>query len=142
MSTVHERILVVDDEPIVTEVVQRYLIREGFSVSLARDGESALEAARREAPDLVVLDLTLPRIDGYTVLARIRTRRHTEGLPVIVLTAREDEDAEVRTFELGADDFLSKPFRPRALLARIRALLRRQLGAPAAAGSSSAEPAA
>jgi DNA-binding response OmpR family regulator len=91
----------------------------------AGDGVEALGTIDRDGPDAVVLDLTLPRLDGYAVLTRLRSRRETQALPVLVLTAREDEEAEVRVFEMGADDFLSKPFRPRALIARLRALLRR-----------------
>ena len=119
------RVLLVEDEDALRGVVRDLLQREGFSVTEAADGVAALAAIDRYGPDVVVLDLTLPRLDGYAVLTRLRTRRETEHLPVLVLTAREDEEAEVRVFELGADDFLSKPFRPRALVARIRSLLRR-----------------
>ena len=119
------RVLLVEDEDALRGVVRDLLQREGFSVAEAADGVAALEAIDRDGPDVVVLDLTLPRLDGYAVLTRLRTRRETQNLPVLVLTAREDEEAEVRVFELGADDFLCKPFRSRALVARIRSLLRR-----------------
>ncbi|HEX5580616.1 MAG TPA: ATPase, T2SS/T4P/T4SS family, partial [Gemmatimonadaceae bacterium] len=118
-------VLLVEDEDPLRGVLGDLLGREGYVVLEAADGVEALELVDRAAPDLVVLDLTLPRLDGYAVLSRLRTRRDTREVPVIVLTAREDEDAEVRVFELGAVDFLSKPFRPRALMARIRAQLRR-----------------
>lgn len=119
------RILLVEDEAPLRGLLRDLLAREGYTVIEAGDGVAALERLDRDAPDLVVLDLTLPQVDGYAVLSRLRTRRETCDLPVIVLTAREDEEAEVRVFELGADDFLSKPFRSRSLVARIRALLRR-----------------
>ena len=85
----------------------------------------ALDEIDRAGPDVVVLDLNLPRLDGYGVLSQLRSRRHTANLPVLVLTARGDEDSEERVFEFGADDFLTKPFRPRALSARLRSLLKR-----------------
>ncbi|HEY0972050.1 MAG TPA: ATPase, T2SS/T4P/T4SS family [Gemmatimonadales bacterium] len=118
-------VLLVEDEAPLRSVLGDLLVREGYDVVEASDGIEALELVDRAAPDLVVLDLTLPRLDGYAVLSRLRTRRDTHDLPVVVLTAREDEEAEVRVFELGASDFLCKPFRPRALMARIRAQLRR-----------------
>jgi DNA-binding response OmpR family regulator len=122
MSSVNERILVVDDEAIVTEVVQRYLIREGFTVSLARDGEAALEAARKEAPDLIVLDLMLPKVDGLEVC---RTLRRESKVPIIILSAKDEESDKILGLGLGADDYVAKPFSPRELVARIQAVLRR-----------------
>lgn len=118
-------VLVVEDEVHLRSLLRDLLVRAGYEVLEASDGVTALEQVDREAPDLVVLDLTIPRLDGYAVLSRLRTHRQTMRLPVIVLTAREDEEAEVRVFELGADDFLGKPFRSRSLLARVRSLLRR-----------------
>jgi len=118
-------VLLVEDELPLRGVLRDLLAREGFEVLEAGDGIEALGTIDRGGPDAVVLDLTLPRLDGYAVLTRLRSRRETQALPVLVLTAREDEEAEVRVCELGADDFLSKPFRPRALIARLRALLRR-----------------
>jgi two-component system, OmpR family, response regulator ResD len=122
MSIVHERILVVDDEAIVTEVVQRYLAREGFTVSVARDGPAALDAARRDAPDLVVLDLMLPGIDGLEVC---RALRRESKVPIIILSAKDEESDKVLGLGLGADDYVAKPFSPRELVARIQAVLRR-----------------
>jgi len=90
----------------------------------ASDGVQALDEVDRSAPDVVVLDLNLPRLDGYGVLNHLRARPSTSKLPVIVLTAKGDEENEVRVFETGANDFLAKPFRPRALSARLRALLK------------------
>ncbi len=118
-------ILLVEDEEPLRRVLRDLLERDGFSVVEAADGIIALDEIDHEAPDAVVLDLNLPRLDGYAVLSRLRARPQTSSLPVIVLTAKGDEDNEVRVFELGANDFLTKPFRPRALTARLRALLRK-----------------
>jgi len=118
-------VLVVDDEPIVCEVVSRYLERTGFSVECAVDGEAALDAFDRARPDLVVLDLMLPRLDGIEVFRRIRTRATT---PVIMLTAKGQEQDRVAGLELGADDYVTKPFSPRELVARVRGVLRRTAG--------------
>jgi DNA-binding response OmpR family regulator len=128
MSTVNERILVVDDEPIVTEVVERYLLRDGYRVTLARDGEAGLAAARREAPDLIVLDLMLPKMDGLEVC---RTLRRESKVPIIILSAKDEESDKILGLGLGADDYVAKPFSPRELVARIQAVLRRaQAAAP------------
>ena len=118
-------VLLVEDEEPLRRVVKDLLEREGFRVTEAADGVAALDEIDRSAPDIVVLDLNLPRLDGYAVLTHIRARPATANLPVIVLTAKGDEDSEVRVFEFGADDFLTKPFRPRALSARLHALLKR-----------------
>ena len=118
-------VLLVEDEETLRGVLRDLLQREGFHVVEAGDGVEALEAVDRCAPNLLVLDLTLPRLDGYGVLARLRARPATVHLPVLVLTAHGDEQSEVRVFESGADDFLTKPFRPRALGARLRSLLKR-----------------
>ncbi len=117
-------ILLVEDEEPLRLVLRDLLERDGFHVVEAGDGVAALDEIDRHPPDAMVLDLNLPRLDGYGVLARLRARPATYELPVVVLTARADEDNEVRVFELGANDFLTKPFRPRALTARLRALLR------------------
>ena len=117
-------VLLVEDEDSLRLVLRDLLERDGFTVLEAADGIAALDEIDRQPPDAVVLDLNLPRLDGYAVLTRLRARPATFALPVIVLTAKSDEDNEVRVFELGADDFLTKPFRPRALTARLRALLR------------------
>ncbi len=115
-------VLVVDDEPMVLEVLARYLAAEGYAVSTAADGEEALERFAEDGPDLVVLDLMLPKIDGYEVFRRIRERSTT---PVIMLTARGDETDRIVGLDLGADDYVTKPFSPREVVARIRAVLRR-----------------
>ena len=118
-------VLLVEDEEPLRRVLRELLEREGFAVLEASDGVLALDEVDRGAPDIVVLDLNLPRLDGYGVLSHLRARQATSSLPVIVLTAKGDEDSEVRVFEFGASDFLTKPFRPRALSARINALLGR-----------------
>ncbi len=117
-----ERVLVVDDEAIVTEVVQRYLTREGFRVTVAADGGSALTLARETAPDLVVLDLMLPVLDGLEVCRRLRADSH---VPIIMLTAKGEESDKILGLGLGADDYLAKPFSLLEFEARVRALLRR-----------------
>jgi type II secretory ATPase GspE/PulE/Tfp pilus assembly ATPase PilB-like protein/CheY-like chemotaxis protein len=121
----HATVLLVEDEEPLRRVLRDLLEREGYNVLEAGDGVLALDAVDRGAPDIVVLDLNLPRLDGYGVLSHLRARPATANLPVIVLTAKGDEDSEVRVFEYGASDFLTKPFRPRALSARIMALLGR-----------------
>ena len=117
-------VLLVEDEEPLRGVLRELLEREGFTVVEAADGVQALDEVDRSAPDVVVLDLNLPRLDGYGVLNHLRARPSTSKLPVIVLTAKGDEENEVRVFETGANDFLAKPFRPRALSARLRALLK------------------
>lgn len=119
------RVLLVDDEVQLRRVMRDLLEREGYTVFEASDGAEALEQVDVQAPDILVLDLNLPGLDGYGVISQLRSRPGTENLPIIVLTARGDEENEVRVFELGADDFLSKPFRARALSARIQAVLAR-----------------
>ena len=118
------RILVVDDEPVVTEVVERYLAREGYTVRTEADGEAALRAYGEMRPHLVVLDLMLPKLGGIDVCREIRQQSET---PVIMLTARGDEMDRIAGFEVGADDYLAKPFSPRELVVRVRAVLRRTL---------------
>ena len=121
-----KRILLVEDEESLRRVMKDLLEREGFVVFEASDGVIALDEIDRLAPDLVVLDLNLPRLDGYGVLSHLRARPSTQKLPVIVLTAKGDEESEVRVFEYGASDYLTKPFRGRALSARIHSLLDRK----------------
>lgn len=118
-------VLVVEDDATVREVVVRYLEREGIAVTAVGDGESALVQAAVRWPDLVVLDLMLPTLDGFEVCRRLRA---TAPVPVIMLTARGDEDDRVLGLELGADDYISKPFSPRELTARVKAVLRRAAG--------------
>jgi two-component system alkaline phosphatase synthesis response regulator PhoP len=117
------RILVVDDEPKIVQLVRDYLERAGFAVSTARDGNEALMRAHQERPDLIVLDLGLPGLDGLEVTRRLR---RDSGVPIIMLTARHEETDKVVGLELGADDYVTKPFSPRELEARVRAVLRRQ----------------
>ena len=117
------RVLVVDDEPKIVQLVRDYLERAGFAVSTARDGNEALMRARQERPDLIVLDLGLPGLDGLEVTRRLR---RDSGVPIIMLTARHEETDKVVGLELGADDYVTKPFSPRELEARVRAVLRRQ----------------
>ena len=119
------RVLLVDDEDQLRRVMRDLLERGGYTVFEAGDGAQALEQVDVHAPDILVLDLNLPGLDGYGVITKLRSRPTTEHIPIIVLTAKGDEDNEVRVFELGADDFLSKPFRARALSARIQAVLAR-----------------
>ncbi|HVM40736.1 MAG TPA: response regulator transcription factor [Acidimicrobiia bacterium] len=116
------RVLVVEDDPTVAEVVERYLEREGFEVTSVGDGAVALERALAEPPDLVVLDLMLPGLDGLEVCRRLRD---VAPVPVIMLTAKGDEQDRVAGLDLGADDYVTKPFSPRELTARVKAVLRR-----------------
>jgi two-component system, OmpR family, response regulator ResD len=123
------RVLVVDDEPMVREVLSRYLVRDGFDVEVAEDGELALAAFEARRPDLVLLDLMLPRLDGFEVFRRIRAQAPS---PVIMITARGDVTDRIVGLEIGADDYVSKPFSPAEVVARVRAVLRR--GADAGEG--------
>ncbi|HEY9507639.1 MAG TPA: response regulator, partial [Gemmatimonadales bacterium] len=118
-------VLLVEDEDQLRRVMKDLLEREGYSIAEARDGVQALDQVDRFAPDVIILDLNLPGIDGYSVLTQLRSRPATRSIPVIVLTAKGDEDNEVRVFELGADDFITKPFRAKALSARLEAVLGR-----------------
>jgi DNA-binding response OmpR family regulator len=130
-----ETILVVDDEPTIVEVVELYLRREGFAVVTAADGNAALAALERQRPDLIILDLMLPGVSGLELTARLRA---TGGPPIIMLTARGDETDRIVGLELGADDYVVKPFSPRELVARVRAVLRRGSQAVALAAAPSA----
>ncbi|TFG53918.1 MAG: type II/IV secretion system protein, partial [Gemmatimonadales bacterium] len=116
-------VLLVDDEDQLRRVMKDLLEREGYTIAEAADGIEALDQADRHAPDVIVLDLNLPTLDGYSVLSQLRSRPATREVPIIVLTAKGDEDNEVRVFELGANDFLTKPFRARALSARLEAVV-------------------
>ena len=118
-------ILVVDDEPRIVELARDYLEHAGFDVVTAADGPSGLAAARDKAPDLVVLDLGLPGLDGLDVTRQLRQGQSTAALPIVMLTARDDELDKLLGLELGADDYLTKPFSPRELVARVKAVLRR-----------------
>src|SRR6186997_1372568 len=117
-----KEILVVDDEPRIAEICRDYLTRAGFRVTVAGNGADALALARTKKPDLVVLDLGLPEVDGLDVTRALR--KHS-NVPIIMLTARVDESDKLIGLELGADDYLTKPFSPRELVARVRAVFRR-----------------
>lgn len=127
MTSSSPRVLVVDDEPMIREVVARYLEREGFVVDTASDGREVGSLMESRTPDLVVLDLMLPGIDGLELLSTLR-RRH--DLPVIILTAKGEEMDRVLGLEMGADDYVAKPFSPRELAARVRSVLRRSRSEP------------
>jgi two-component system phosphate regulon response regulator PhoB len=129
------RILVVDDEPDITALVAYHLAKAGFRVSTAANGPDALKAAREERPDIVILDLMLPGVSGYDVLAELRKREETREVGVILLTARREETDRIRGLSLGADDYLTKPFSPQELSLRVTGLLRR-LGSPAVTAGS------
>ncbi|MDW8186368.1 MAG: response regulator transcription factor, partial [Anaerolineae bacterium] len=118
-------ILLVEDEPRMRQVVRAYLEQAGFRVIPVGDGPSALHAFRRERPDLIILDLMLPGMDGFEIC---RMLRRESGVPIIILTARVEEEDRVVGLELGADDYITKPFSPRELVARVRAVLRRAQG--------------
>jgi two-component system, OmpR family, alkaline phosphatase synthesis response regulator PhoP len=118
-----ELILLVDDEPSIVQLARMYLERENFRVESAGDGEAALEAVRRLAPQLIVLDVMLPRLDGLEVCRRLRAENNP--VAIIMLTARDEDIDKILGLELGADDYLTKPFNPRELVARIKAILRR-----------------
>jgi DNA-binding response OmpR family regulator len=125
---VGQSVLVVDDDPTVSDVVRRYLERAGYAVTLSGDGADALAAYERERPDLVVLDLMLPGVDGLEVCRRLRAA--DAGLPIIMLTALGEESDRVLGLQLGADDYLTKPFSPRELVLRVQSVLRRSLARP------------
>lgn len=120
-----ERVLVVDDEPDIVALVAYHLAKSGYRVSTASSGSDALEAARRERPALIVLDLMLPGISGYEVLEQLRAGEDTRDVAVLMLTARREEQDRIRGLSLGADDYLTKPFSPQELVLRIAAILRR-----------------
>lgn len=122
------KILLVDDERKILSLVRAYLEREGYQVVEATDGQQGLEAFRRESPDLIVLDLMLPKLDGLEVCREIR---RTSAVPIIMLTARGEDIDKLVGLELGADDYMTKPFSPRELVARVRAVLRRSRSAEA-----------
>ncbi len=119
-----EHILVVDDEPSIVEVVGLYLQREGYRVTVARDGQAALEAVHRERPDLIVLDLMLPKVDGLEITRRLRGYGDIP-IPIIMLTAKGEEMDRILGLEMGADDYVVKPFSPQELVSRVKAVLRR-----------------
>jgi len=117
-----QTVLIVDDEPNIIELARMYLEQAGFTVAAASDGAAALERIFADMPDFIVLDLMLPEVDGWEVCKRVRARSET---PILMLTARDDDVDKIVGLELGADDYMTKPFNPRELVARIRAILRR-----------------
>ena len=129
-----QRVLVVDDDPTVSDVVRRYLERADFEVTLAADGPGALAAVDSARPDLVVLDLMLPGMDGLEVCRRLRTQ--DPDLPVVMLTALGEESDRVVGLSLGADDYVTKPFSPRELVLRVQSVLRRSVARPAPVAES------
>ncbi|HEX4203832.1 MAG TPA: response regulator transcription factor [Ktedonobacteraceae bacterium] len=134
------KILVVDDEAILLETIAYNLEQSGYRVITAADGYSTLEAARRETPDLIILDIMLPGIDGLEVCRQLRRENATATTPILMLTAKGEEIDKVVGLEVGADDYVTKPFGRRELLARVRALLRRVDYPAAATNNPAAEP--
>jgi two-component system alkaline phosphatase synthesis response regulator PhoP len=125
------RILVVDDDREIVRLLRAYLEQGGYQVLVAYDGETALHILRREHPDLVLLDLMLPDRDGWDVTRIVRSDLHLAAMPIIMLTARVEDQDKIVGLELGADDYVTKPFNPREVMARVRAVLRRVQGEPA-----------
>ncbi|MBA3671922.1 MAG: response regulator transcription factor [Gemmatimonadaceae bacterium] len=128
-----ERVLVVDDEPDIVALVAYHLVKSGYRVSTASSGTEAVEAARRERPALLVLDLMLPGLSGYDVLTELRGSEATKDIAVLMLTARREEQDRIQGLSLGADDYLTKPFSPQELVLRVGAILRR-MGAGGGSG--------
>jgi len=120
-----DNVLVVEDDSDIAELVARYLEKAGYTTARVSSGRDALDAVRAKAPDLIVLDVMLPHIDGLEVCRLLRANDHTASIPIIMLTARADESERIVGLEMGADDYLAKPFSPNELVARVRALLRR-----------------
>ena len=135
-DTPARRILVVDDEPDITALVAYHLAKAGHRVSTAANGPDALRSAREERPDLVILDVMLPGASGYDVLAELRKRDETKDVGVILLTARREEPDRIRGLQLGADDYLTKPFSPQELVLRVDAVLRRLTSPAVVSGST------
>jgi DNA-binding response OmpR family regulator len=138
-NTVARKILVVDDEEVLLETMAYNLEQAGYQVITVSDGASALEAARREKPDLIILDIMLPEMDGLEVCRQLRRENSTATTPIMMLTAKSDEIDKVVGLEVGADDYVTKPFGRRELLARVRALLRRAEYLPASKEGTEAE---
>lgn len=119
------KIMIAEDEPAQAEILQYNLDKEGYDCQIARDGEEALTRLEESVPDLLVLDWMLPKVSGIEVCRRLRRQKTTKNLPILMLTARGEEDDKIRGLEVGADDYVVKPFSPRELVARIQSLLRR-----------------
>jgi DNA-binding response OmpR family regulator len=132
----HKKVLIIEDEKDILQLVKLYLEKEGFRTVTATTGTEGLEQVKAENPDLVVLDLMLPEMDGLEICKRLRSKRETAMLPVIMLTAKAEESDTIVGLELGADDYVTKPFSPKTLVARVKALLRR-LDTNASDGTSS-----
>jgi DNA-binding response OmpR family regulator len=124
-APIHKKILIVEDEKDILQLVKLYLEKEGFRTVAAMTGTEALRQVKAEHPDLIILDLMLPELDGLEVCKRIRLNQETALLPILMLTAKAEESDTVIGLELGADDYVTKPFSPKALVARVKALLRR-----------------
>ena len=129
-------ILIVEDEKEIRDLLVHYLRKEGFQPLVAQDGEEGLSKARSEKPDLILLDILLPKMDGLDLLRQIRADRNLSATPVIMLTAKGDETDRIVGLELGADDYIPKPFSPREVVARVKAVFRRSRPAPAPAGGN------
>lgn len=127
---VRQRIVVVEDEPDILEILRYNLEREGFSVEALVRGDEALEEIRKSPPDLILLDLMLPGMDGLEIARVLKKSPKTAGIPLIMLTAKDTEVDRIVGLELGADDYLAKPFSPREVVLRVKAVLRRSLGSP------------
>jgi len=138
---VARKILLVDDEPVLVETIAYNLEQAGYQVIIAADGASALQAAQRELPDLIILDIMLPEMDGLEVCRQLRRENSTATTPIMMLTAKGEEIDKVVGLEVGADDYVTKPFGRRELLARVRALLRRAEYVPPDAEQSAQETA-
>jgi len=120
-----DRVLIVEDEQDVAELMRYNLAKEGYEVALVGNGAEALEQARRSRPDMILLDIMVPGLNGWEVCRRLKQDAHTRAVPVIMVTGRAEEGDKVLGFEMGADDYITKPFSPRELLARVRAVMRR-----------------
>lgn len=127
-----KKILLIEDDPDIQDLVRYSLGQEGFRVETCSDGSAGLASARKDRPDLILLDVMLPGLTGNEVCKKLKADRRTEAIPIIFLTARSDEIDKMIGFEIGADDYVSKPFSPRELAARIKAVLRRAQGTPPA----------
>lgn len=136
VNTTNTRVLIVEDDPDIAQLVARYLDKAGFDTERAANGHDALQAISARRPDLLVLDLMLPQVDGIEICRIVRADAATASLPIIMLTARADESERIVGLELGADDYMAKPFSPGELVARVRALLRRATREAAPAGSA------
>src|SRR5262245_23709884 len=123
------RILVVEDEQDVADLIRYHLTREGYEVRVAPNGADALRMAREARPELILLDIMVPQLNGWEVCRRLKQDAETRGVPIVMVTGRVEEGDKVLGFEMGADDYVTKPFSPRELVARIRAVVRRGKGA-------------